>query len=149
MNPETDPPAFVVFNEIGIIEQLARNAFERVMPPGLTVAGFTVLNHMVRLGHAQRTPGEIARALQVTKGAVTGTLKRLEAGGLVTVTPDPQDGRVKQVRLTDQGRAAREAAIGAVSPILARLEGFMPAGELGALTPGLQKLRRLLDTEFR
>ena len=39
---------FRFFNEIGIIEQLSRNAFERVMPGGMKLSQFTVLNHFVR-----------------------------------------------------------------------------------------------------
>ena len=63
-NAPDDPLVFAFFNEIGIIEQLARNAFERVMPDGLRLPHFSVLNHFVRLG-GERSPGELARAFQV------------------------------------------------------------------------------------
>ena len=44
---------FTVFNEIGIIEQLARNRFERALATvadGLRISHFSLLNHFVRLG---------------------------------------------------------------------------------------------------
>ena len=144
-DPVIDPPAFVVFNEIGIIEHLSRTAAERVMPPGLSMAGFTVLNHMIRLGHTHRAPAQIASAVQVTRGAMTGTLRRLETEGWIEVTPDPTDGRGKVVRVTPVGRAIRDAAIRALTPMMdATLDG-MDLAELAAILPTLQKLRRLLD----
>lgn len=139
------PSAFVVFNEIGIIEHLARTAAERVMPRGLSMAGFTVLNHMTRLGYERRAPAQIAAALQVTKGAITGTLKRLEAGGWVTVEPDPWDGRGKLVRMTDAGRAVRADAIARLEPLFGQLFGDLDPAELSAILPTLQKLRRVMD----
>jgi hypothetical protein len=58
---------FGFFNEIGIISQLSGNAFEKAMPEGMTLAQFSVLNHLCRLGDGW-TPHRIARAMQVTKG---------------------------------------------------------------------------------
>jgi len=43
--PLGDPVAFAFLNEVGIIEQLARNRFEAVMPDDLLLSHFTVLNH--------------------------------------------------------------------------------------------------------
>lgn len=140
-----DPPAFQLFNEIGIIEHLSRTAFERVLPPGLSLAGFTVLNHLIRLRHERRAPALIASAMQVTRGAVTGTVKRLEAQGLVRSDPDPHDGRGKGISVTPAGRAARDDAIATLAPILAELLTEMDEAELCALLPGLQRLRRILD----
>jgi DNA-binding MarR family transcriptional regulator len=145
VNDLNDPIAFVFFNEVGIIEHLSRTAAERVLPDGLSMAGFTVLNHMVRLGHERRAPARIAGAVQVTKGAMTGTLKRLEAGGWIVVEPDPTDGRGKAVSLTPAGRAIREEAIRRLTPgFMALFNGVSP-DELAAILPTLQKVRGLLD----
>ena len=140
-----DPLAFVVFNEIGIIEHLSRTAFERVLPPGLSLAGFTVLNHLIRLGHEHRAPARIANALQVTRGAITGTVKRLEAHGYVRSDPDPNDGRGKGISVTPAGREARDAAIAALAPLFADLMSRVDTEELARLLPLLQALRRVLD----
>lgn len=137
--------AFQVFNEIGIIEQLARNQFERVLPDGLSLAGFSVLNHFVRLNKEADAPARLARAFQVTKGAMTNTLQRLEALGLVTVAPDPADGRGKVVRITAAGRAAREDCIARLAPMLETLLCEIDATEFAALLPGLARLRAALD----
>ena len=139
------PIPFLLFNEIGIIEHLSRTAFERVLPEGLSAAGFAVLNHFVRLELSQSSPARLAGAFQVTKGAMTNTLQRLEAMGLVSVDPDPADGRGKVVRLTPAGRATREAAIAKVEPLFADLLAQISAAELAAILPVLTRVRKILD----
>ena len=88
-------PAFELFNEIGIINQLATTMFERVLPKGMTQAQFTVLNHFVRLGHQERSPAQLAFAFQVTRPTMTSTLSRMERAGLILVSwltrPEPAD----------------------------------------------------------
>ena len=139
-----DPPLFVLLNEIGIIDQLAQNRLERLLPDGLKVSHFVVLNHLVRLGD-DRTPVQLARAFQVTKGAITNTLQRLEARGLVRVVPDPQDGRSKRVRLTAAGRRMREACVAATVPILALLDGEATLKEVADTLVVLRRIRARLD----
>jgi DNA-binding MarR family transcriptional regulator len=141
-----DPIAFRVFTEIGIISQLAGTMFERVIPDGMTLAQFTVLNHFVRLGGV-RSPHELARALQVTKGTMTSTLKKLEARGYIMVKPDPEDGRGKCVSITAKGTKARNAAIAALSPLIARLGAHETAASFPALLPPLTAIREFLDKE--
>jgi DNA-binding MarR family transcriptional regulator len=141
-----DPIAFRVLNEIGIISQLAGTLFERVMPGGMTLAQFTVLNHFVRLGGV-RSPLELARAFQVTKGTMTSTLQKLEARGYILVRPDPMDRRGKCVSITAKGTKARNAAIIALSPLLARLGAHETAASFPDLLPPLTALRAALDKE--
>jgi DNA-binding MarR family transcriptional regulator len=141
----TDPTAFVFINEASIIEHLSRTAAERVLPEGLSLAGFTVLNHMIRLGHERRAPAKIASAVQVTKGAMTGTLKRLEAEGWISVTADPDDGRGKVVMLTPEGRAIRETALSVLAQQLELVLRAVSEDELRQAIPVLQKVRAALD----
>ena len=145
-NPPTDPLGFMVFNEIGIIEQLARNRFESTMPHGMRLAHFTLLNHLMRMGDG-RNPADIAGALQLARGAVTNTVQRLEARGFLRTKPDPVDGRGKRVFLTGAGRQAREDAVAAVAPLIARLEAELGRESFRALLPYLQRLRAWLDLE--
>lgn len=135
---------FTLFNEIGIIEQLTRTAFERVLPEGLTQAQFTVLNHCVRLGDG-RTPADIASALQVTRATMTSTLKKLETKSLIRILPDEHDGRSKRVFLTEIGRQVREKAIADVLPVLSRLDCVVSEEDLAVLLPRLTHLRQWLD----
>lgn len=140
-----DPPLFRVMNEIGIINQLATTRAERMLPAGLTLAQFTVLNHFVRLG-GERAPAELARAFQVTKQTMTSTLARLARAGLVSIRPDPADGRAKRVAITPRGREVRESAVAAMARAFADADRLLPADELARLLPLLVALRQRLDS---
>lgn len=139
-----DPPLFALLNEIGIIEHLSRNRLERVLPDGLRASHFVVLNHLVRLGDG-RSPARIARAVQVERPAMTNTLQRLEARGLVRLAPDPRDGRGKLVFLTEAGRAAREAAVAAATDAITPVAAGIDPAEVEAALPLLRRLRAALD----
>ena len=143
-----DPIAFRVMNEIGIIDQLGTTLFERSLPHGLTVPQFIVLNHFVRLG-GERSPLELADALQVTKATMTSTLQRLEAKGFIAVTPDPTDGRAKRVALTTLGSKARGDALKAIADDLAALEAEIGRAEFEVALPFLLKLRTFFDRRRR
>jgi len=59
--PGPDPElVFAVLNEVGIIHQLSSSALLKVLPDGLQIAHFSVLNHMARLGDGW-TPVRLAR----------------------------------------------------------------------------------------
>ncbi|MEM9012866.1 MAG: MarR family transcriptional regulator [Pseudomonadota bacterium] len=136
---------FALFNEIGIIDQLARTRLQRTLPSGLQVAHFTLLNHCVRLGDG-KTPAELARAFQVTKGALTNTVQRLEARGLVRVEADAEDARRKRVYLTQAGRTVRDEAIAAAAARFADVGLRFSQAEVESALPFLQALRTHLDT---
>ena len=141
---QNDPTVFQVLNEIGIIDQLARAKLERVLPDDLKISHFVVLNHLVRLG-GEWNPARLAAAFQITKAAMTNTLKRLEARGLVRIEADPADGRAKLVSLTPAGKAVREQSIANIGPFLVELgEQFDDARLVDAL-PLLRELRIYLD----
>ncbi|MCA3612644.1 MAG: MarR family transcriptional regulator [Methylobacterium sp.] len=137
---------FNFFIEIGIIAQLSQTQFERLMPSGMTIAQFTVLNHSVRVGDG-KSPARLARAFQVTKGTMTSTLHRLEQKGLVAIEADPEDGRSKIVRITETGRAMREACIAATQPWAERIGALPVASDMAALLPRLAALRAALDAD--
>jgi len=103
-----------------------------------------VLNHFARLG-GERTPVDLARAFQVTKGAMTNTLQKLEARGLVTIRTNPDDGRSKLVAITAKGARARAKAIEAVAPMFEDLAKQFPSGKIEAVLPILQEIRATLD----
>jgi len=141
---ETASLLFSYFNEIGIIAQLAGNEFERCLPDGLTNSQFSVLNWFLRVDN-EATPGRLARAFQVTGGAMTNTLKKLETKGLVKVEPDVQSGRQKRVTITPAGRRVRDKAIAATAPLLVEFGEAFPASRLEKQLKELQNVRQYLD----
>jgi len=139
------PLAFRLFMEVGIIEQLARNRLERGLPDGLKISQFGVLSHLVRLG-GEWSPARLASAFQVTKGAMTNTLQRLEKRGLVRVLANPRDARGKLVTITASGQATRLRCVESVSPFLAELSCEVSAQEIATALPILEKIRQYLDS---
>ena len=135
---------FELFNEIGIINQLATTEFSRVLPHGLTNAQFSILNHCVRLGD-NKTPARLAAAFQITRGTLTSTLQRLEAKGFIELVPDAHDGRSKRVLLTESGRQARADAVEAAVTGLAHMQAALRPKDLATLLPILKALRLWLD----
>lgn len=142
---EPRPDLTDFFTDISIIEQLVRTLRERRLPPGLSTAGFGLINHMVRTGQETASPATLARALQVTRGAVTGVLHKLTDEGFVTLEPDPRDGRGKKVRITPAGFAAREAALASVAPLLAQFEAEMDVEAIRRIHPVIRQVRDYLD----
>lgn len=139
-----DPLLFRFFTEVGIIEQLARAALEHALPDDLKMSQFIVLNHLVRLG-GDWNPARLANAFQVTKGAITNSLQRLESRGLVRIVPDPNDGRGKLVSLTAKGRSKREQCVRSIQPLLAELQRTFGEQRFVEVLPLLEEVRRYLD----
>lgn len=115
---------------------MRRVAEVRMAEHGLTDAQWKPL-WLVSSGRAA-TPIELAREMDVDAGAVTRTLDRLEAKGLIARTRSDTDRRVVQLALTEAG----QAAVAQVPAVLATvnndfLEGFTP--------DEWQQLRGLLD----
>lgn len=137
--------SFQAMSEIAIIGHLADTALAKALPPELSVAGFGVLNHFVRLNVEGESPARLARAFQVTKGAMTYTLQKLEELGYVTLESDPSDARAKIVRITRKGRRARDAAAARVNPGMRAMLQAIGADEFARALPFLIKVRQVLD----
>jgi DNA-binding MarR family transcriptional regulator len=139
-----DRPDVKVFTEIGIIDQLISNRVERVLPEGLSYAQFGVLVHFTRRG-GQESPAQLAKAFQVTKGAMTNTLQRLEAQGFVRIEPDAADGRRKLVSITPEGVLAHDHGVLAMRPMMEAMRAAFTDAEFAAALPFLTALRMWLD----
>ena len=135
---------FRLFTEIGIINQLSNNRAERVMPHGLTMSQFSVLTHFAR-GRPPKPPLELANAFQVTKGAMTNTLKQLEGKGFVKIVPHETDKRSKIVSISDEGRNAHMDAQMELAKQFADFSKAFTQEEIADQLPGLEKLRIWLD----
>ncbi len=132
-----------LFAELSTTEQLIRQRVSRALPRGMEISQFSVLNHLHSAG-TERTPAQLARLFNVTKGAMTNTVVRLEAAGFVHVRPDWEDGRQKLVSISPAGAKAREAAVEAVTPELMQIVAGAGEESLRASLPVLRKLRQAL-----
>jgi DNA-binding MarR family transcriptional regulator len=140
----TEPPTFQLFNEVGIIDQLAQHRAAQLLAPELNMPQFIVLNHLLRRG-SDASQIELAHAMQVTKGAMSNTVSRLFEKGYITVQADPDDGRGKRVGLSTEGRRARDRAVAKLGQGLDGVAEALSAQELQQALTALRKLRVWFD----
>ena len=140
------PVIFQTLTEIGIIQQLALSQLEHSLPDGLKASQFAVLNHLARM-KGEWSPLRLASAMQVTKGAMTNTLQRLEKRGLIVIVNDASDGRKKMVNITSKGHETRSTCIANIVPLLTEISEEISAEEISHMLPTLEKLRKFLDAK--
>lgn len=143
---QRDPVVIALFSEIVMVETLARSRLTRVLPKGMELSHFMVLNHFARLG-GEKTPAQLARIFHVTKGAMSNTVGRLDAAGYIHVRPDWEDGRRKWVSISPAGLAARDRAVAAVSPVFDDVVAGVGLDRMRTALPVLRRLRELLDPD--
>ncbi|MFD4132840.1 MarR family winged helix-turn-helix transcriptional regulator [Streptomyces goshikiensis] len=85
---------------------------------GLNVTDLTCLGHVLGAGDTPLAAGDLAGLTNLTTGAVTGVLDRLERAGYAHRQPDPADRRRVRV-VADPAAAARLVAV--YEPFHARL----------------------------
>jgi DNA-binding MarR family transcriptional regulator len=125
-------------------EELLR-LFRRLSPAtGLSLTAAATLSNLERRGPARLT--DLATQQGVSQPAMTQLVTRLQDAGLVVRAPDPDDGRVVLVHVTDAGRAElvdrREVRTSRLGALLDQL----PADERAALyaaLPAIESLTRL------
>ncbi len=144
MAEKSEDIAVALFGELFMADQLARNRISKVLPKGMELSHFGVLNHLARLNE-ERTPAQLARAFHVTRGAMTNTLARLEWAGHVHIRPDWDDARRKFVAISPAGRSARDAAVQAVAPLIGELVADLGADRVRSVLPVLRELRVRLE----
>ena len=141
-----DPIAFTFFNQIGIIDQRASTLFARSLPKGMTIAQFGVLNHFVRLDIVEKSPTELARTFQVTRGTMTSTLGRMHRAELIAIRPDHRDGRGKLVGLTEKGREMRHSCVKSIEFLAPMLDDIVPPQDLNRVMPLLSRILARLES---
>lgn len=146
MKSETDSLAVALFSEILTVDQLARNNVAKALPKGMELSHFSVLNHLARSAE-EKTPAQLARIFHLTRGAMTNTLRKLELSGYVHIRPDWDDARRKMVTISPAGRAARDAALNAIAPIIAEAVDKVGHDKVRAALPVLRSLRISLAEE--
>jgi DNA-binding MarR family transcriptional regulator len=132
--------AVSLFSEILAVDQLARASVARVLPKGMELSHFSVLNHLANAG-AERSPAQLAKTFHLTRGAMTNTLHKLEWAGWVHVRPDWDDARRKMVAISPSGLAARDAALAAIAPVIADVVTKVGEDKAKAVLPVLREMR--------
>lgn len=87
--------------------------------------------------------GEIAQALQVAPAAVTNLSKRMEAANLVERFADADDGRLTRLRLSKDGKRAKDQATEVLEELNTRLSDGFSQEELATVARWLAQVVEL------
>ncbi len=132
--------AVTLFSEILAVDQLARHSVAKVLPKGMELSHFSVLNHLAHSG-AERSPAQLAKTFHLTRGAMTNTLHKLQWAGWVHIRPDWDDARRKMVSISPSGLTARDAAIAAIAPVIAEAVAKVGEEKVRIALPVLREMR--------
>lgn len=140
-----------ILDRIGGISRRVKRGMETVLAEhGLTLQEWKVLGHLRnhRSPH-ESSPGELADYLELSSGAVTNRLDRMERSGLIRRRPDPNDRRGVIVELTEEGRRAYEASASAQARREAFFASALTRAEQRQLNGLLRKLMLALERAER
>jgi len=139
---EIDMDVEAIIDRIGGINRRVKRGMERTLAEhNLSHPDWQVLTSLRLAADHRSSPGELSGDLELSSGAMTSRLDRLEAAGLLRRLPSPGDRRGVIVELTDAGRDKWDTA----ASVQGRREAFFAS----ALTKPEQKqlndlLRKLM-----
>ncbi|MFE9659868.1 MarR family transcriptional regulator [Streptomyces sp. NPDC005955] len=110
---------------------------------GLSITDLTCFAHVLESGDAPVTAGDLADRANVTTGAVTGIINRLERGGFVTRQPDPDDRRRVRVAAVPAAAERVQAVYGPYRARLASLFADYTPDEIAVLADWMSRASTL------
>ena len=104
-------PAMHAVTSLMRVQQLVIGRLDALLKPhGLTFARYEALVLLTFSSRGSLPLGKMGERLQVHPTSVTSIVRKLEADGLVTRRPHPEDGRAVLAEITGAGRAVVETA---------------------------------------
>src|SRR5580692_9984228 len=137
--PAAAPPGlFALLHAAGSVENFVDSKLSAV---GLSLPKLAALNRLVEAGESLPL-GQLAERLACVKSNVTQLVDRLEADGLVSRAPDPNDRRSRLAVITAAGRNAYEQGTRIQLEAEQALFGDLTDQESAALADIIGKLER-------
>lgn len=130
--------------ELRLLRTLAKDSWEPLLATTLTIQQWKVL----LLVHLEGSLGghDLAERLGVTAPTVSGVVDRLAERGLVARLADPQDRRVRRVRLTAAGERLVEDLLTAGRTRRAALLHRLDLATLAGLVAGMTALAEAAES---
>jgi DNA-binding MarR family transcriptional regulator len=105
---------FVIEESLGylvnrVARSMAHQLAERMRPEGIGIGQWAVL--LILWARDGSSQAELSRDVAIEPPTMVRTVDRLVRDGLVTRIPDPADGRVTRIFLTDRGRSLRDELV--------------------------------------
>ena len=125
---------------------LERHARRSIEPLGLCSSDFAILELLL---HRGRQPvSAIGRRVDLTSGAITSAVDRLEAQGLVVRASDPEDRRTRFVSLTPKGAARIREVFGVHKGVMDSATGGLTRAERATLISLVKKVGRSAELQL-
>ena len=124
----------------GLSRRIKRMMEETLSERSLTRGEWKVLGILRRSPGRRRSPGYLAVNAELSSGAMTNRLDRLETAGLIRRLPDPNDRRGVVVELTDAGSKAYEESTAAQAAKEGLIASALDAKEKDELNNLLRRL---------
>lgn len=140
MSDSRNALAIMLFSEMLAVDQVLRQRLTKALPRGMEISHFSVLNHLA-WREAERTPAQLAETFNVTRGAMTNTLSKLEWAGYVHIRPDWEDARRKRVAISPAGKVARDTALGSITPMINAVVDELGEDRVKETLPILREMR--------
>ena len=142
--PEIDLATEAIVSRImGLNRRIKRMMEETLTEWGLSYGEWHLIGALRKAGPPyRRSPGQLAQRLELSSGAMTNRLDRLEQAGLVRRLPDPDDRRGVLVELTDAGRTAWEQSVSAQAEKESLVAAALSAKEKEQMNALLRRLMR-------
>jgi len=125
---------------------LGRHARSSIEPVGLGSSDFAILELLLHRG--QQPVNAIGRRVDLTSGAITTAVDRLEVQGLVVRTSDPEDRRTRFVSLTPKGTTLIRKAFGVHKRAMHGATSSLTAAERVTLINLIRKLGRAAEEQL-
>lgn len=147
------PRTFLIEESLGYLINRAARVFAgrlatELRPFDVGIGQWAVLLHL--WGSDGMTQAQLARRVAIEQPTMVRTIDRMERDGLVTRSPDPNDGRATRITLTERGWNLRDAIVPLAAKVnrtatealtdeevttLKRLLAKLVATEAGTLSP--------------
>jgi DNA-binding MarR family transcriptional regulator len=140
MSEDRHTLAILLIGELLAADHSMRGRLSRVLPKGMEISHFSVLNHLA-WQKGESSPARLAEKFSVTRGAMTNTLTKLEWAGYVHIRPDWDDARRKMVAISPAGLQARNDALAAITPMFDQVVEELGEEQARAALPILREIR--------
>lgn len=132
-----------MFTLLGAASSVHSFVEDRLSVVGLSIPKLAALQRLVDAGDSLPL-GQLADRLACVKSNVTQLIDRLEADGLVTRAPDPNDKRSRLAVITEAGRTAQREGARVQHEVEEQLFAALSADDATRLSEIIQKLKARL-----
>ncbi len=141
------PLGFKIINWIGIIDQLTTTQMRQILSETeLPPPQFVLLNHFSHRPQEGKTVSKIAWAMQQPQPGITKTVSKLVKKGYLRDEANPEDGRSKNLFITETGKNAHRHAQGLLMSSMGDTFDNWPEQDMEQLFELLDRLKVHFDS---